>query len=96
MRKNLELISKKIRYQVIHELTQRHTEISLDRLCRLSGISRQAYYKYFKKQHPIQGRADIVVAMVRAIRLKQPRIAVHKLYSLVKEDIKKHNTSDRQ
>jgi len=29
--------------------------------------------------------------MVRAIRLKQPRIGVHKLYSIVKEDIKKHN-----
>jgi len=58
---------------------------------RLSGISRQAYYKYFTKQHPIQGGADIVVAMAQAIRLKQPRIGVHKLYSLVKEDIKKHN-----
>jgi transposase InsO family protein len=29
--------------------------------------------------------------MVKAIRITQPRIGVHKLYSLIKEDIKRHN-----
>jgi len=62
----------------------------LYRVCLLFGITRQAYYKHYKKQQQIYYEEEIVLKLVNAIRVNQPRIGTRKLYYLIKEDLRKH------
>lgn len=83
---------KKLRYQVIHELNERHAgTFSLDSICRLSGTTRQAYYKHFSYQHQSRSDDELVLEWVKEIRTHQPHLGVHKLYQLLKEHLQQHH-----
>ena len=57
---------------------------SLETICAVHGISRQAYYHYQKHQANEQLKQEMVLQLVCQIRSRQPRIGVRKLYQLLK------------
>ena len=64
---------------------------SLDSICRLSGITRQAYYKHFSYQHQSRGDDELVLEWVKEIRTYQPHLGVPKLYQLLIEHLQQHH-----
>ncbi len=54
------------------------------RLCLLSGISRQAYYKYRHQKKQRSNKEVLLLDRVRTYRIGQPRIGGRKLYFLLK------------
>jgi putative transposase len=57
-----------------------YTRISLVRLCRLLGMTRQAYYQYFWQQEAIGIEEDLVLQQVIAIRKDHRVMGGRKLY----------------
>jgi transposase InsO family protein len=62
---------------------------SVDLICDVHGISRQAYYKYSRRMVISNMEESLVLKLVREIRREQPRIGGRKLYNLLKEDLRK-------
>lgn len=62
---------------------------SVDLICDVHGISRQAYYKYSRRVVISNMVESLVLKLVREIRREQPRIGGRKLYNLLKEDLRK-------
>nr|MDN3689552.1 IS3 family transposase [Cyclobacterium jeungdonense] len=65
-------------------MREEHPELSTDKLCRLFGYSRQAYYQLQKYRYKNQAQTEIVLQMVRNERKTLPGIGGRKLLSLVK------------
>ncbi|MDM8359781.1 IS3 family transposase [Pandoraea communis] len=65
-------------------VAQRRIEkLSVERACRYMGISRQAYYKRCRSQERRCSQAQTVTALVRDVRLRQPRLGTRKLHHLL-------------
>ena len=62
---------------------------SVDLICDVHGISRQAYYKYSRRVILSKLEESLVLKLVREIRREQPRLGGRKLYNLLKEDLRK-------
>jgi putative transposase len=56
---------------------------SLSRLCRLLGVTRQAYYRHFMEREHSAFSAEVVVQEVLRIRSEQKRIGTRKLHYLL-------------
>jgi len=56
-------------------------------ICRLLGVNRQVYYRSIKRRSHKQEIASQVIAMVKDIRLKMPRIGTRKLYHLLYDQL---------
>lgn len=65
------------------------TGFSVDSICDVHGISRQAYYSYSKRLGLISIEETLVLDLVRNIRRRHPRMGVKKLYYMLKEDLSK-------
>ena len=63
--------------------SQVHT-YSLETICAVHGVSRQAFYHYQNHQANERVKQEIVLQLVCQIRSRQPRIGVRKLYQLLK------------
>ena len=63
--------------------SQAHT-YSLETICAVYGVSRQAFYHYQNHQANERVKQEIVLQLVCQIRSRQPRIGVRKLYQLLK------------
>jgi len=61
-------------------------QLGLARVCRLFGITRQAYYNYKKRTEKKYLENDQVLKMVKAIREVHPRIGCRKIYTILKDD----------
>ena len=59
---------------------------SLETICAVHGVSRQAFYHYQNHQANERLKQDIVLQLVCQIRARQPRIGVRKLYQLLKPE----------
>jgi putative transposase len=59
---------------------------SLSGLCRVAGLSRQAYYQGRCERRRKDCEAEAIVAAVRPHRLEQPRVGVRKLHYLLEQD----------
>ena len=57
---------------------------SLETICAVHGVSRQAYYHYQNHQANERLKQEMVLQWVCQIRSRQPRIGVRKLYQLLK------------
>jgi transposase InsO family protein len=68
-----------------------YPHVGLGRICRLFGITRQAYYKNIKYQKKTITEDHIVLQLVSAIRKDHPRMGGRKLYFMIKEDINRLN-----
>ncbi|RQR41813.1 IS3 family transposase [Burkholderia sp. Bp9140] len=65
-------------------VAQRHVKkLSVERACRYMGISRQAYYKRCQSEERRRSEAETVTALVRHVRLRQPRLGTRKLHHLL-------------
>lgn len=65
--------------------------VGLQRLCRLFGKSRQAYYDHNWRQSDEQLQDALVINLVRNIRVSLPRIGGLKLLYMLKEDLAAHH-----
>jgi transposase InsO family protein len=71
-------------------MKERRPGVGLARICRLFGVSRQAYYQYtwdIKNRHT---EHEIVLKMVREIRMDHPRIGTRKLYHMLQNKLVLH------
>lgn len=68
-----------------------YPHVGLGRICRLFGLTRQAYYKNIKYQKKTITEDHIVLQLVSAIRKDHPRMGGRKLYFMIKEDINRLN-----
>jgi len=68
-----------------------YPDAGLGRICRLFGMTRQAYYKNLKHQRNAIIADYLVLQLVSAIRKEHPRIGVRKIYFMIKEDMKRLN-----
>lgn len=59
---------------------------TLSGLCRMAGLSRQAYYQGRRERRRQDGLAETIVAAVRLHRVEQPRLGVRKLQYLLAQD----------
>ena len=65
--------------------------MSLSKICRLFGISRQAIYQQRQRLCVREKELEKVKRFVEEIRLEQPRIGTRKLYYLLKNKFKVEN-----
>lgn len=65
--------------------------MGLGRICRLFGITRQAYYKHLKAIERILIEDHIVCQMVLNVKKEHPRMGTRKVYHLIKPDLDKSN-----
>ena len=64
---------------------------SLETICAVHGVSRQAFYHYQNHQANERLKHEIVLQLVCQVRARQPRIGVRKLYQLLKPEFDKLN-----
>lgn len=55
--------------------------------CRLTGISRQSYYRAISGQQMQKAKAAQVVALVRDIRARMPKLGAKKLYHILEPQL---------
>lgn len=67
-----------------------HTRISLVRLCRLLGITRQAYYQHFWQQEATGIEESLILAQVLHIRKYHRSMGGRKLYELLQPFLLEH------
>lgn len=67
-----------------------YRDISLARLCRLLGITRQAFYKHFWEVSDISVEHQLVLNRVYEIRLVHPAVGARKLYHLLQPFLLEH------
>lgn len=75
---------------MILEMKDIYRNISLSRLCRLLGITRQAFYKHFWEVSDITVEQHLVLDQVHDIRQIHPAIGVRKLYHLLQPFLLEH------
>jgi putative transposase len=63
--------------------------MGLERICRLFGITRQAFYKHLRVSEKILIQEHIVKQMVFNIKKEHPRMGTRKVYYLVKPDLER-------
>jgi putative transposase len=66
---------------------------SMDSLCGLFGITRQAYYQYQNREGKQALVDEIVLKIVRDFRQYQPKVGVRKLYLHLVEPLLRHGIS---
>ncbi|MBO9703680.1 MAG: hypothetical protein J7604_25975 [Sporocytophaga sp.] len=82
--------SKKVWHQTITMMKNAYPKLGLARLCRLFGVTRQAYYQYCWHMSDIGTEAHIVLNLVNAIRKDQPKLGTRKLLSIIQNDLIEH------
>ena len=66
-------------------------KISIKLLCDKTGMSRQNFYKGHKKRKIGEINSGLMVEMVNAERILQPRLGGRKLYVILKDPLKKND-----
>ena len=70
-----------------------YPHIGLEKLCRLFGKTRQAYYDHCRRASNAQLQEGLVIDMVKSIRRSMPRIGGLKLLPMLEEDFATHHLS---
>ena len=68
-----------------------NTHMPLHTLCRLFGTSRQAFYQHWKHQSAQGYEQQLVVQLVKQIRVKHPTIGTRKLYLMIRDELRSHH-----
>lgn len=71
-------------------MKQYYPGIGLDKLCRLFGYSRQAYYDYLNFTSERAMQEALALDMVKEIRALMPRIGSLKLHHMITDPLKEH------
>jgi transposase InsO family protein len=72
-------------------MKQHYPTVGLEKLCRLFGKSRQAFYDHRWRQSNEQLQEALVLDMVKSIRLSLPRIGGLKMHGMLRDDFIDHN-----
>jgi putative transposase len=64
---------------------------SMEKICRLFGMSRQANYQYFKNRVCVQREHELIVKQVQDIRRSHPRLGTRKLFYLLQPFFEDHD-----
>jgi putative transposase len=64
--------------------------VSLTRICRLLGVTRQAFYQYFDQLEHSTFASTLVVEEVKRIRLEHPVMGGRKLFCVLQEFLREH------
>jgi len=67
-----------------------YARISLVRLCRLLGITRQAYYQHFWQQEVLSIEEELVIGQILHIRKHHRCMGGRKLYELLQPFLLEH------
>jgi len=67
-----------------------YPQIGLSRLCRLLGITRQAFYKHFWHQECVGVEHKLILEQVLLIRKSHRRMGARKLYELLQVFMQEH------
>jgi putative transposase len=67
-----------------------YPEVSLSRICRLLGITRQAFYQHFWYVSDVSIEQQLVLQQVKQIRTIHPAIGARKLYFLLQPFLLEH------
>ena len=76
---------------MIQEIKDSYPDISLNRICRLLGISRQAYYQNGWFEEKLSASHTMVLERVRQIRHMHPAIGTKKLYVMLQPFLCEHH-----
>ena len=68
-------------------LKEIYPHIGLGRWCRLFGYSRQAFYQQLWVQSDKSMEQQVVIKLVKSLRIDQPRLGVRKLYVMLEEQL---------
>lgn len=71
-------------------MKMRQSKIGLSRLCRLFGVTRQAYYQSFYREEFVGIEQELVLKEVASIRKNHPRIGSRKLYVMLEQFMLEH------
>lgn len=82
--------SKKVWHPTIEKLSRRYPLAGMDQLCKLFGLTRQAWYAAARRQEKRYLQQDLILAEVRRIRRKIPGIGTAKLHEVMQSFIKAH------
>lgn len=68
----------------------KHLKIELGRICRLFGMTRQAYYQHFWRQADVCLENELIISEVKAIRRLHPAIGTRKLLVMIQPFLLEH------
>jgi transposase InsO family protein len=71
---------KKARHQVISTLKERHNGLALGRICRLFGLTRQAYYQYSWYIEDLGFEHELIIQEVLKIKENHKRMGGRKIF----------------
>lgn len=71
-------------------MKERYQNIALTRICRLFGITRQAYYGHLHRRIDTSLEQELVIKQVLQIRKQHPRIGTRKLYIMLEGFMAEH------
>lgn len=77
-------------HQVIYKLKDRNKDVSLARICRLLGITRQAYYQHWWHNETLTIEKELVIKQVILIRQDHRHMGTRKLYELIQPFLLEH------
>lgn len=67
-----------------------YPHVNLSRLCRLLGVTRQAYYQHYNRQEEKSIEAYLILAEVKSIRRNHRRMGCRKLYEKLEPFVLAH------
>ncbi|RYU89894.1 IS3 family transposase [Emticicia agri] len=74
----------------MYALKEAKPAIGLGQICRMFGITRQAYYQYFWRANDCLIEEELLIQKVNAIRQRQPMIGTRKLYGMLQAFMIEH------
>ncbi len=75
---------------MIQEMKHNYPKVSLGRLCRLLGVTRQSYYQHFWQEEQIVFEDELVISEVLRIRKNHRHMGGRKLYELLQPFLLEH------
>jgi putative transposase len=72
-------------------IKDRYPHLGLGRICRLFGLTRQAYYKNIKYQKKVITEDHIVLQLIWSIRKDHPRMGGRKMHFMIREEMDRLN-----
>lgn len=71
-------------------MKERRPNLGISKICRLFGITRQAYYQSFYRDEFVGIEEELVLKEVISIRKNHPRIGTRKLYIMMEQFMMEH------
>lgn len=71
-------------------MKDKYRRVGLSRLCRLLGVTRQAYYQHFWHQSSITTEQELVLKEIKLIRNNHRYIGTRKLYEMIQPFLLEH------